>query len=125
MTTSVFKDQEDFMTACGQTTGEWNKQQFDLYVNLIDEEFEELKEAYQNDDRVEMLDALIDIIVVAVGASQSLGCHPEKAWDEVVRSNNSKIDTSTGKVIKREDGKILKPTSYSPPELAQFVKQQQ
>jgi predicted HAD superfamily Cof-like phosphohydrolase len=111
------------MVASEQSVGEFNRKQFDLYVSLIDEEFnDELKEAIADDDRVEMLDALLDIMVVTIGALHSLGVEPAEAWNEVVRSNMSKVDPETGKVIKREDGKVLKPATYSPPELAQFVK---
>lgn len=119
---SVFKDQEVFMKACDQVTGKYDKSQFELYVSLIDEEFnDELFEAIANEDRVEILDALVDILVVTLGAIHSLGVDGEGAWNEVIRSNMSKIDTATGKVIKRDDGKVLKPDSYSPPALEQFV----
>jgi len=123
MPLSVFEDQRRFMVAGDQTVSEYNKDQFDLYVRLIDEEFnDELKEAIANDDRVEQLDALIDILVVTIGALHSLGVDAPGAWNEVVRSNKSKIDKKTGKVLKREDGKILKPATYSPPNLEPFVK---
>ena len=68
---NVFRDQAKFMNACGQTVGERNQDQFDLYVNLIKEEVGELQVAIDNNDLVEQLDALIDIMVVTVGAVQS------------------------------------------------------
>jgi predicted HAD superfamily Cof-like phosphohydrolase len=117
--TNPFSDQRKFMVACDQTVDTYNEKQFDLYVNLINEEFEELKAA--NGDKVEQLDALIDILVVAIGALHSLGVDSEGAWREVIRSNMSKVDPVTGKVIKREDGKVLKPATYSPPNLETFV----
>lgn len=117
---NVFRDQEKFMRACDQTTDEWNKDQFDLYVNLIEEEFGELKEAIVSGDRVEILDALEDIVVVTIGAMHSAGFDGEGGWKEVMRSNFSKIGED-GKVRKREDGKVLKPLTYSPPDLAPFV----
>lgn len=119
---SVFSDQQKFMEAGDQTVGHFNESQFNMYVNLIDEENDELKEAIANNDRVEMFDALLDIVVVTVGAMHSLGVDARGGWDEVIRSNMSKVDAATGKLIKREDGKILKPDTYSPPELAKFVK---
>lgn len=120
---NVFRDQEKFMRACDQSVEGFNQEQFDLYVKLIDEEYnDELKEAIANNDKVEMLDALIDILVVTIGAIHSMGADGEGAWKEVMRSNFSKIDKDTGMVRKREDGKVLKPVDYSPPELAVFVK---
>jgi predicted HAD superfamily Cof-like phosphohydrolase len=88
---------------------------------LIGEEVTELADAVAIDDRVEILDALQDILVVTVGAIHSMGAAGEGAWNEVMRSNLSKIDATTGKVIKRKDGKVLKPDNWSPPELSQFV----
>ena len=118
---SVFSDQQVFMEACDQTTGVFNRDQFNLYVNLIDEEKQELAEAIDYNDRVEMLDALLDIVVVTIGAMHSLGVDPEGGWEEVIRSNMSKVDPVTGKVIKREDGKVLKPTGFIHPDLRKYV----
>jgi predicted HAD superfamily Cof-like phosphohydrolase len=119
---SVFLDQGIFMTACDQSVGDHNHQQYELYVRLIEEEVEELREANTNNDEVEQLDALLDILVVTVGALHSLGVDAEGAWREVIRSNMSKVDQATGKVLKRDDGKVMKPDTYSPPVLAPFVK---
>jgi len=117
-----FRDQETFMKACDQITGEFNAPQYNLYVELIDEEFNELNVAIENNDRVEQLDALIDILVVTIGAIHSGGFDAEGAWREVMRTNFAKIDKETGKVRKREDGKVLKPTGWTPPDLTPFVK---
>ena len=117
-----FRDQEKFMTACDQSVGVDNTQQFALYKNLIEEEFNELVTAEMHNDRVEQLDALIDILVVTIGAIHSMGADAEGALKEVMRSNFSKIDKETGMVRKREDGKVLKPIGYSAPDLAPFVK---
>lgn len=119
---SVFLDQGIFMTACDQSVGTINQSQYDLYCKLIEEEVEELREAISNHDEIEQLDALLDILVVTVGALHSLGVDAEGAWREVIRSNMSKVDSATGKVLKREDGKVLKPSSYSPPDLSPFFK---
>lgn len=119
---SVFKDQETFMLAGDQTVGEFNTDQFDLYCGLIEEEYNELLVGIRNNDRVEQLDALLDILVVTIGAMHSLGVDAEGGWNEVIRSNMSKVDATSGKLLKREDGKILKPETYSPPNLAPFVK---
>ena len=69
-----------------------------------------------------MLDALIDIIVVATGAIHSMGADAEGAWKEVMQTNFNKIDKETGKVRKREDGKVLKPIGWRAPELDQYLK---
>ena len=118
-----FRDQEKFMKACDQTAGEWNVEQFNLYTNLIEEEFKELGVAINDADRVETLDALIDIVVVTIGALHSMGADVEGAWKEVMSTNFAKIDHETGKVRKREDGKVLKPVGWTPPNLAPFVKE--
>jgi predicted HAD superfamily Cof-like phosphohydrolase len=119
--TNVFTDQKTFMIAGDQSVDTYSESQYNMYLDLIKEEVGELHAAVDDNDRVEQLDALIDILVVTVGALHSLGVDAEGAWNEVIRSNMSKVDPTTGKVIKREDGKILKPESYSPPSLQQFV----
>jgi predicted HAD superfamily Cof-like phosphohydrolase len=119
--TNPFRDQEKFMRACDQTVGEINEKQFDLYKNLIEEEFNELTIAEMANNRVEQLDALIDILVVTIGAIHSMGADAEGAWKEVMRTNFAKIDHETGKVRKREDGKVLKPLGWTAPELNTFL----
>jgi len=116
-----FRDQEKFMRACDQSTDELNQQQFDMYVKLIGEETGELADAINAKDPVETLDALIDILVVTIGAVHSMGADAEGAWKEVMRTNFAKIDKETGKVRKREDGKVLKPLGWEPPNLKPFV----
>ena len=120
--TNPFRDQEKFMRACDQTVEGFNNEQFTLYLNLIKEEYDELFVANSEDDREEMLDALIDILVVTIGAIHSAGFDAEGAWKEVMKTNFAKIDHETGKVRKREDGKVLKPTGWVPPNLEPFVK---
>ena len=120
--TNPFRDQEKFMRACDQSVDEFNEGQFALYTNLIIEEHQELLEATLSDDRIEQLDALIDILVVTIGAIHSMGADAEGAWKEVMKTNFAKIDHDTGKVRKREDGKVLKPTGWTPPNLKPFVK---
>lgn len=117
-----FRDQEWFMTACDQTVDQNNQSQYDMYVGLIHEEVEELEAAVKANDQVEQLDALIDILVVTIGAIHSRGWDAEGAWDEVMKTNAAKIDLDTGKVRKREDGKVLKPANWQPPSLESFLK---
>jgi predicted HAD superfamily Cof-like phosphohydrolase len=120
--TNAFRDQAKFMKACDQTVGgEFNKDQFNLYVDLMQEEWKELGEAITAQDKVETLDALIDFIVVTIGAIHSAGFDAEGAWKEVMKTNFAKIDHDTGKVRKREDGKVLKPTGWVPPNLKPFI----
>jgi predicted HAD superfamily Cof-like phosphohydrolase len=119
--TNPFRDQEKFMRACDQSVGELNIAQFELYKNLIEEEFNELVTAEAENDRVEQLDALIDILVVTIGAIHSMGADAEGAWKEVMKTNFAKIDKETGKVRKREDGKVLKPVGWVAPNLTPFV----
>jgi predicted HAD superfamily Cof-like phosphohydrolase len=120
--TNPFRDQEKFMRACDQTVGRLNTAQFEMYKNLIEEEFNELVTAEGNNNSVEQLDALIDILVVTIGAIHSMGANAEGAWREVMTTNFAKIDKETGKVRKREDGKVLKPIGWVPPNLEPFVK---
>lgn len=119
--TNPFKDSKEFMNAIDQSIDEYNEDQFNLYVNLIDEEHGELHEAIAENDRVEQLDALVDILVVTIGAINSMGADGEGAWREVMRTNFAKVDPETGKVRRREDGKVLKPTNWQPPKLENFL----
>ena len=119
--TNPFRDQEKFMRACDQTVAAFNQSQFNMYIGLIEEEGDELAVAINNHDKVETLDALIDILVVTIGAIHSMGADAEGAWKEVMQTNFNKIDKETGKVRKREDGKVLKPVGWIPPDLKPFV----
>lgn len=114
-----FNDQATFMRACDQTVDHYNEQQYHLYRDLIREEVGELESAY---DMEAELDALIDILVVTIGALHSAGFNAEGAWQEVMRTNFAKIDPETGKVRKREDGKVLKPEGWRPPNLTGYLK---
>ena len=119
--TNPFRDQEKFMRACDQSVEGFDEAQFEMYKNLIEEEFNELVTAEKENDKVEQLDALIDILVVTIGAIHSMGADAEGAWKEVMRTNFAKIDKETGKVRKREDGKVLKPLGWTPPELSSYL----
>jgi len=118
----IFSDQRKFMRACGQTTDTHNQDQFQMYCDLVREEAQELITARAAGDEVEQLDALIDIMVVTAGALHSLGVDAEGAWKEVMRSNFAKVDPRTGKVTRREDGKVLKPAGWEPPRLKTFLR---
>jgi len=117
--TNTFKDIDTFATACDQPANEAN---YKMYLGLIDEEYGELIDVVVADDKVEQLDALVDILVVTMGAIRAAGWDGEAAWKEVMDTNFAKIDPTTGKVRKREDGKVLKPEGWKAPKLAQFIK---
>jgi predicted HAD superfamily Cof-like phosphohydrolase len=111
----MYNDVVRFIQACDQEPNLGNKQ---LYVTLIDEEYDELMTS-QSD--TETLDACMDLIWVTLGYCYMKGFDVEGAWAEVARSNLAKIDPNTGKVNKREDGKVLKPEGWTPPNLKPFV----
>lgn len=116
--TDVFEDINKFATACDQKP---NKKNYLMYLDLIREEVKELEDAIKQEDRIEQLDALIDILVVTIGAVRAGGYKGKAAWKEVMKTNFAKIDQKTGKVIKREDGKVLKPKGWKAPELKKFI----
>jgi predicted HAD superfamily Cof-like phosphohydrolase len=116
--TNPFKDIDTFQTACDQ---EPSVENYAMYLDLITEEYEELKEAIIANDRVEQLDALVDILVVTMGAIRAGGFDGEGAWKEVMKTNFAKIDPNTGKVRKREDGKVLKPEGWKAPDLVHYL----
>ena len=76
----------------------------------------------QNVDRLALLDSDIDTTVVSIGAALASGADVEGAWNEVQRSNMSKVNKDTGMMDKDENGKVIKPSYYSPPNLKPFVK---
>lgn len=122
---SLFEDQKKFMTACEQSVSIDNASQFAMHCDLIREEVKELHDAIEANDDVEQLDAIIDILVVTIGAGLSRGWDLQAAWDEVMRTNLAKIDPVTGKVRKREDGKVLKPEGWKAPDLTKIAQRMQ
>ena len=93
----------------------------DLRISLIEEELSELKEAIENKDIKEVADALTDILYVTYGAGHAFGIDLDKCFDEVQRSNMSKLDEN-GKPIFNEYGKVLKGPNYFKPNLEKFIK---
>jgi predicted HAD superfamily Cof-like phosphohydrolase len=91
-----------------------------LRYNLIKEELEELKEAMENKDLLEVADALTDILYVAYGAGHAFGIDLDKCFEEVQNSNMSKLGED-GKPIYDESGKVMKGPKYFKPDLAKFV----
>ena len=121
----VFTDVAVFLAACGQETPKIPSAENDLsklYKKLIVEEFAEFIEADIEQDDAERLDACFDMMWVIIGYMKSRGWDCEKSWVEGANSNLSKIDPATGLVRRREDGKILKPEGWQPPNFTKFVK---
>jgi len=94
------------------------EQRVELRKALIKEEYEEVIEAFDAGDLVELADGLADLIYVCVGAALEMGIPLDRVWSEVQRSNMAKIDPLTGKVAYREDGKVKKPDGWTPPDIA-------
>ena len=118
--TNMPLDVRAFQLACDQFS---SKENAELYAELIEEEFNEFKEALLDEDDVKQLDACIDMIWVILGYCHMKKFKVSQAWDEVAKSNFAKVDKETGKVIRREDGKILKPEGWKPPDLKEYVGQ--
>jgi len=91
-----------------------------LRIDLIEEELDELKEAIVNQDIVEIADALTDILYVTYGAGHAFGIDLDKCYNEVHRSNMTKLDED-GNPLFREDGKVMKSSSYEPPNLTKII----
>ena len=91
-----------------------------LRYNLIKEELDELKVAMENNDLLEVADALTDILYVTYGAGHAFGIDLDKCFEEVQNSNMSKLDEN-GKPIYNEDGKVMKGPKYFKPDLNKFL----
>ena len=92
----------------------------DLRISLINEELDEFREAIKNDNIKEVADALTDILYVTYGAGHAFGIDLDKCFDEVQRSNMSKLDKD-GKPIYNEHGKVMKGPNYFKPDLTKFT----
>ena len=121
---SNFEKVKIFMKTFGQEVKE--KAEFpsnkitNLRYDLISEELSELKEAIKNSDIKEVADALTDILYVTYGAGHAFGIDLDKCFEEVQRSNMSKLDND-GKPIYNEKGKVMKGPNYFKPDLNKFV----
>ena len=121
---SNFNKVKTFMNTYGQEVKE--KASFpenkivQLRIDLIQEELNELKEAVKNNDIVEVADALTDILYVTYGAGHSFGVDLDKCFDEVQRSNMSKLGVD-GKPIYNDSGKVMKGPDYFAPDLKKII----
>ena len=107
---------QDVKTKPSFSTEKINK----LRIDLIKEELEELTEALNNKDLLEVAAALTDILYVTYGAGHAFGIDLDKCFDEVQSSNMSKLDEN-GKPIYNESGKVMKGPNYFKPDLSKFV----
>jgi len=114
-----------FMRTFGQevkkTPGLSTEKINNLRIKLINEEFEEFKQAIKNNDLKEAVDALTDILYVTYGAGHAFGVNLDKCFDEVQQSNMSKLGENE-KPIYNEDGKVMKGPNYFKPDLSKFIK---
>jgi predicted HAD superfamily Cof-like phosphohydrolase len=115
---------EDFMEAMGQEVNAipaFPEQEIQrLRLDLIEEELDELHYAIDNKDMVEIADALGDLLYVVYGAGHAFGIDLDECFKEIHASNMSKLGPD-GKPIKREDGKVLKPDTFFPPDLKSIL----
>tara|TARA_R100001463_G_scaffold28613_5_gene65569 strand:- start:129 stop:509 length:381 start_codon:yes stop_codon:yes gene_type:complete len=123
----LFKMREEFNEAFGiesrDTFGNVLPKDFNLEYNMAKEELDEYMEACKNNDKVEILDAIVDQLYLLVGKAHKHGVSPKllkEAYEEVHRSNMSKL-TNEGKVLKRDDGKIIKSANFTPPDLEKMI----
>ena len=91
-----------------------------LRLSLIQEELDELTKAINENDVLEVADALTDILYVTYGAGHAFGINLDKCFDEVQKSNMSKLDKD-GKPIYNEHGKVMKGPDYFKPDLSKFL----
>lgn len=91
-----------------------------LRVELLKEEFQEYLDGEKSNDIIEISDALADMIYIIYGTAISYGIPLDEVFQEVQRSNMSKLDEN-GNAIKREDGKILKGPYYTPPDIRTII----
>ena len=119
-----FEKVKEFMNTFGQEIK--NKADFpnekivELRKKLIEEEFAEFKDAIDDNNLVEVADALTDILVVTYGAGAAFGINLDKCFEEVHRSNMSKL-SENGKPIYNEIGKVMKGPNYFKPNLKQYL----
>tara|TARA_A100001011_G_scaffold121659_1_gene128384 strand:- start:1767 stop:2138 length:372 start_codon:yes stop_codon:yes gene_type:complete len=120
-----FNSVKKFMEVFGQevkTKAEFPSEKIaDLRYSLIKEELDEFNQALKDRDLKEIADALTDILYVTYGAGHAFGIDLDKCFEEVQRSNMSKLGED-GKPIYNEKGKVMKGPKYFQPDLSKFVK---
>ena len=118
-------DVAEFYEACGEpvnVTPQFPSQErIDLRMRLENEEHKELQDAIMQRDIEGIADALIDKIYISIGTALEFGLPVDMLWDAVHKANMAKVDPKTGKVRRREDGKILKPEGWTPPNIREIL----
>ena len=121
---SNFEKVKKFMITYGQEVKESasfpDENIIKLRLKLIKEELEELEQALNDKNLIEVADALTDILYVTYGAGHSFGINLDACFEEVQRSNMSKLGED-GKPILNEYGKVMKGPNFSKPNLKQFI----
>ena len=115
---------KDFMISFGQDCPEtFTPEAFpgNLRASLIIEEAREFCDAVQSENWPEVIDAICDLLYVTYGAAVALGIDVEPFFAEVHSSNMSKLDPVTHRPTYREDGKVMKPSTYTPAEIKQLM----
>ena len=92
-----------------------------LRYNLIKEELDEFRQALDNNDLLEVADALTDILYVTYGAGHAFGINLDACFEEVQNSNMSKLGND-GKPIYNDQGKVMKGPKYFKPDLSKFIR---
>tara|TARA_B100000029_G_scaffold285799_1_gene279592 strand:+ start:32 stop:430 length:399 start_codon:yes stop_codon:yes gene_type:complete len=108
---------QDVKTSSGLSSEKINL----LRIKLIEEELSELKKAMNEKNLIEVADALTDILYVTYGAGHAFGIDLDKCFNEVQKSNMSKLDDK-GKPIYNDLGKVMKGPNYFKPNLSKFLK---
>lgn len=120
---NMFKDVKEFQTAVGQNVGQApafpSDKERSLRVKLLEEEFNEYLHGESKDDLENIAKELADIIYIVCGTAVSYGIPLDRVFDEVHRSNMAKL--VDGKPVRRDDGKILKPEGWTPPDIKKIL----
>ena len=120
---NMFQDVKEFQTAVGQHVGK--KTEFpddaerDLRIKLLKEEYEEYIQGECKNDIENIAKELADIIYIVCGTAASYGIPLDRVFDEVHKSNMAKL--VDGKPVRRDDGKILKPDGWKPPDIKSIL----
>lgn len=122
--TDFFNDVKEFQTAVGQNVGQApafpSEEERALRIKLLAEEYDEYQVGENNDDLENIAKELADIIYIVCGTAASYGIPLDRVFDEVHRSNLSKLGED-GQPLRREDGKILKPEGWTPPDIKKIL----
>lgn len=123
--TNAMRDVAEFRNACNLPISPFptipDAAAVALQSELADEEYTELRIGIEQRDLVKITDGITDLIYILVGMALEFGIPLPDAFEEVHASNMAKVDPSTGKVLRRADGKILKPKGWKPPAIGPIL----